>query len=101
MRHVLGFEMMLADRAADHVLTVPVLPRRARQIETAARRPGDRRRHDEADDQSEERRQRLQGGSEHAGERRDPGGGRRQHGADPDRIDVVEVRALELDPRRA
>src|SRR5580704_16520552 len=101
MGHVLGLEMMLADRAADDLLAIPTLPWRARDVETALRRPGDQRRHDEGDSECKERRQGLHRRAENPGERRDAGDSRREHCADADRIDVVKVRALELDPRRA
>ena len=54
------------------------------------------------DDQRDECRQRLQRRSEHAREApRSPAAVASQHGADADRIDVVKMRALELDARRA
>ncbi|MFZ3359010.1 MAG: hypothetical protein WA177_09635, partial [Xanthobacteraceae bacterium] len=42
----------------------------------------------------------MRNGAELAGPRGDPDDGCGHHGADADRIDVIEVRALELDPGR-
>jgi hypothetical protein len=100
VRHVLGLEMMLADRAADHLLAVPILPRRAGNIEAALRRPGDERSHHEGDGKCEERRKRLQRRAQKAAKCRNADDGRGEHGADADRIDVVEIGALEFDARR-
>ena len=101
VRHVLGLERMLADRAPDQGMSAPILPRRAGDVETALRDISDRRRHDEGDREREKCRQRLQRGPEHAEERHDAGHRRGQHRSDAHRIDVVEMGALEFDPGRA
>jgi hypothetical protein len=54
-----------------------------------------------AHDQRDERRERLGGRSEHAVERRDGDDGGGRHRADADRIDVVEMGALEFHVLRA
>ncbi len=86
-----------------HWIRFDVLPaslRLARDVVLAVGQIGDQRRGDEGDDQRDERCQRLRRRAEQAVERgdRDHGGGR--HGADADRIDVVEMRALEFHVRR-
>src|SRR5436853_7741446 len=88
---------MLADAALDRLEVLPAPLRLARDVEFSVGRPCDQRCYDERNRQRNERRQRLRGRPEQAveGADRDDGGDR--HGADADRIDVVEMRALELD----
>ena len=99
VRHVLGLEMMLADRATDHLLAAPILPRRAGNIETALRRPGDEGSHHEGDGERKERRKRLQRRAQKAAKCRNADDRCGEHGADADRIDVIEMSALEFDAR--
>jgi len=101
VRHVLGFKMMLADRAGDFALAAPVVPRRPRDIEAAARDPGDHGRHHECDGECKESGQTLQLCAEQTGDRDQPGDRGAQHRADADRIDVVKMGALEFDSLRA
>ncbi len=99
--HVLGLERMLADTALDRFEILPAPLRFARDVIFSVRSPRDQRRGDEGDRQRHEGRERLRRRSEQAVERRDRDDGRDRHGADADRIDVVEMRALELDVLRA
>src|SRR4030088_3274561 len=94
--HVLGLERMLANTALDCFDILPAALRLARDVIFAAGRECDQRRGDESNDQCDERRQRLRRRSEQAIERTDGDDGGGRHRADADRIDVVEVRALEL-----
>ena len=99
--HVLRFERMLADTALDRFQVLPAPLRLARDVIFAVGGPGDQRRGDKGDGQRDERRQRLRRRPEQAVERADRDDGGDRHRADADRIDVVEMRALELDMLRA
>ena len=95
-RHVLGFEGVLADAALDRLDILPTSFRLARDIVFSVGRIGDRGRSDERHRQRHEGRQRLRRRPEQAVERRDRDDSRNRHRADADRIDVVEMRALEF-----
>ena len=75
-------------------------PRLAGERIAAARRPGDQRRRDERDGERQQRRQGLQTGPHEAGGGQERHAARKAHGAEPHRIDVVEMGALELDAGR-
>ena len=95
-RHVLGLERMLANTALDRFEILPAPLRLARDVIFAVGGIRDERRGDEGHGQRDERRQRLRRRSEQAVERADRDDGGDRHGADADRVDVVEMRALEL-----
>ena len=99
--HVLGLERVLADTALDRFEILPAALRLARDVIFAVGGPGDQRRGDEGDRQRDEGGQPFRRRSEQAVERADRDDGRDQHGADADRVDVVEMGALELDVLRA
>ncbi len=99
--HVLRLERMLADTALDRLEILPASFGFARDVIFAVGRPCDQGRGDEGDRQRHEGGQRFCRRSEQAVERADRDDGRDQHRADADRIDVVEMRALELDMLRA
>ena len=100
LRHVFGLEIELADAAAQ-CRSRRNGPGLAREIEFAAGDIGNHRRGDECGEQCEEARQRLQHSAECARVAQHAGGGREHHRTHPDRVDVVEMGALELDERRA
>jgi len=85
----------------DRCQILPAALRLARDVIFAVGGECDQRRRDERHDQRDERRQRLRRRSEQAIERADGDDGGDTHGADADRIDVVEMRALELHVLRA
>lgn len=98
--HVLGLERMLADRAGDGMLLRPALSGFAGKVEFAAGCPGDEWRGDEGDDGGDiggKRGRDFAEGTEMGG-KRDDGGER--HCAEADRVDVVEMGALEFDAIR-
>ena len=99
--HVLRLERVLADTALDRLEVLPATLGLACDVIFAVGRPSDQGRGDEGDRQRHEGRERLRRRPEQAVERRDRDDGRDRHGADADRIDVVEMRALELDVLRA
>ena len=92
---------MLANAALDRFDVLPAPPRLARNVVLAVSRIGDQGSGDERNRQRHERRQRLRRRAEHAVERGDRYDGRDRHRADADRVDVVEMRALEFHLRRA
>ena len=96
--HVVGFVVA----GADHALAHPGGARRAasRDVVASAGGPGDERRGEQRGDQRDQRREGLRGGAEQAevGRHRQPRG--QPHRTDADRVDVVEVGALEFDARR-
>ncbi len=99
--HVLGLERVLADTALDRFQILPASFRLARDVIFAVGRPCDQRRGDKGDGERDEGRQRFGRRPEQAVERADRDDGGDRHGADADRVDVVEMRALELDVLRA
>jgi hypothetical protein len=91
---------MFADTALDRLDVLPASLRLARDIVFAVGRPGDQGRGDEGDRERNEGGKRLRCRSEHAVECADRDDRCDQHCAYADRIDVVEVRALELEVLR-
>ena len=102
--HVLALEAVVAQAAAAGVLRVRWVDqgRRAgaRDVVAPAGVPGQQRRAEEGREQRHQRRGGLGQGAEQAevGQHREQRGD--QHGADADRVDVVQVRTLELDVAR-
>ena len=91
--------MQHADRRpAAHVAVLGVL---ARDVVATLRHPPDERRGREGDEQGQERRVHLRHGAEGAEVRGDGEQRGERHRPAPDRVDVVEVGALELDEGRA
>ncbi len=80
---------------------VPVLVGAPGDVVAPVGGEGDRRRRDEGDRERQERREHLQRRPEEAGEGDHADEGADEHRADPDRVDVVEMRPLELDAGRA
>lgn len=93
--------MVLADAALDRFDVGPTPLRLARDVIFSVGEPGDDGRGDEGDRQRDEGRERFHGRAEQAVECRDRDDGRDRHRADADRVDVVEMGALELHLRRA
>ena len=118
MRHVRAFVFALADHATlqrqkwfpDRVALADHAAARAEalvaafglacDVVLALRRPGDQRRRDEGGDQGDHRRERLRHRPEDAEVRRHRQRRRDAGRTDADRVDVVEIRALELDAWR-
>jgi hypothetical protein len=92
---------VLANTALDRLDILPAPLRLARDVVFAVGQPGDQRRGEEGDRERHKRRQRLGGRTEHAVKRRYRHHGGDRHRPDADRVDVVEMRALELHVRRA
>ena len=99
--HVFRLERMFTDAALDGFEILPAPFRLACDIIFSAGRPRDHRRGQERHGQRHERRKRFRRCSEEAIERADRHDRRDSHRADADRIDVVEMRALELHVLRA
>ena len=100
MRHVIAFVVALADHAAARAEALVAAFGLACDVVLALRRPGDQRRRDEGGDQGDHRRERLRHRPEDAEVRRHRQRRRNAGGADADRIDVVQIGALELDAGR-
>ncbi len=120
VRHVRAFVLALADHAALHAQPLvgagiglelePVdalhagvggaLHRAARQVVLAARGPGDDRCGHQRGAHGDERGESLRQRAEDAQVRRDRQHRGQRHRADADRVDVPQVRTLELDARR-
>ena len=83
------------------LLTAPILTRRAGDVIATLCRSRDDGGHHEGDRKRNESRQRLQGVLRARPTCRDAGDGCRQHRADSDGIDIVEMGALEFYPGRA
>ena len=98
---VFRLELIFADAAADRRLVRPSAARLAGDVVLAVGRIGDDRRGDERHGERDEGSERLHRGAEEAGEGERRREARQQHGADAHRVDVVEMRPLELDMRRA
>ena len=99
--HVLRLERMLADAALDRLEVLPAPFWFARDVVFAVGGPCDQGSRNEGDSERDERRERLGGRAKQSVKRADRNDGRDRHGADADRVDVVEMRALELDVLRA
>src|SRR5262245_22902594 len=98
--HVLRLEGMLADAALDRLDILPAPFWLSRDVVFPVRRPGDQRRGAERNRPRHKSRKRLRGWAEQAVKRADRDDSGDQHRADADRIDVAEMRALELDVLR-
>ena len=98
--HVLRLEAVLADAALDLFDVLPAPSWLARNVIFAVGCPGDQRCGDEGHRQRHESGERFRRRAEQAIERADRHHGCNQHGADADRVDVAEMRALELDVLR-
>ena len=92
---------MFADTALDRFEILPASLGFARDVIFSVGGPCNQRRGDKGDRQRDESGKRFRRRPEQAVERADRDDGRDQHCADADRIDVVEMRALELDVLRA
>ncbi len=99
--HVFRFERMFTDTALDRFEVLPAPLGFSRDIILSTRRPRDHRRGQECHGQRHEWRKRLRCGSKEAVECADRNDRRDRHRADADRIDIVEMRALELHVLRA
>ena len=99
-RHVRGFEMVFADHALQRLATLALQLVGARQVIPPTRRPGNERRGQHRSAQCNEGRHGLRHAAEQAQQRGHRQHRRNKHRADPDRVDVVQVRAAKLHMRR-
>ena len=97
VRHVFGFEAVVADRATHDLPRRPVLQVGARQVVAALGFPRQQWRYEQRCQQRDEGRERLGPASEQPGIGDHRDGRRHQHRHQPDRVDVVQMCALELD----
>ena len=101
VRHVFRLEGVVADRAAHHLAGRPALQVGARQVVAALRLPGQQRRDDQRGQQGDEGRERLGPAPQKPGVRHHRHRRRDHHRHQANRVDVVQVRPLELDRLRA
>ncbi len=96
MGEIFRFEMMFTNRALHELMVSSDGDEWPCCVETATGFPGDQRRHDQRDSHGDKMGQSLRINAQYAGVADDAYYRGRQHGTNPDRVDVVQVGTFEL-----